>query len=168
MSEIMVSKTHIDALLTAALRWSDPADPYGPLGAFTFYREEELPDSGVSGTSVYLTADNAHDLGRARWLFHFDMCDWEEGRDEAEAYAFEVLPGDPDPVVILRGIEFDGYRTRPESVEEWSETSACKHCFPTRVADDAHLRIRGGAAMCRQTLVCRHSPDGGCWFEPCW
>ncbi|MCD0448061.1 hypothetical protein LO762_02445 [Actinocorallia sp. API 0066] len=126
MSEIMVSKTHIDALLTAALRWSDPADPYGPLGALSFFRED--------GGSVYLTAENAHELGRALLLYHFDMCDWDEGREEAEAYTFEALPGKPDPVVILRGIEFYEYQTAPEVVEEWSETTTYKFLTALRFA----------------------------------
>jgi hypothetical protein len=133
MSVIMVSKTHIDALLTAALRWMDPVVP------LSFYREEALPGGVVMQTPLALTAENAHELGRAIWLYHFEQAGWDDGLSDVAAYAFDELPGEPDPVVILWGIAFYEYQTAPEAVEEWSDTVAYR--FVTDLRDMAISRL---------------------------
>ncbi|GAA2736292.1 hypothetical protein [Actinocorallia aurantiaca] len=127
MSEILVERAHIDALLTAAVEWGEREPEYA---RFSFDRQSPDGSSGVPHSQVKLTGENASELGREIWLFHFEMCDWWDEEDEeipdaaeVEGYAFDPLPGSPDPLVILRAIDFYQYQTAPEQLEDWSDTN---------------------------------------------
>jgi len=127
MSEILVERAHIDALLTAAVKWGEREPEYA---RFSFCGERPDGDGGVPRSPASLTTENASELGREIWLFHFEMCGWwdeEEEEipdtDEVAGYTFDPLPGDPDPLVILRSVSFYEYQTAPEELEEWSDTN---------------------------------------------
>ncbi|MGW6740074.1 hypothetical protein ACWGDX_04860 [Streptomyces sp. NPDC055025] len=124
MSELFVSRTHIDALLTAALRWSESYESWQRL---TVSGETSALGAPDSRARVVVNAESADELGRIIWVYHIEYCEWDEDiLAEARAYVFDALPGEPDPVVILHAIAFYMYQTQAETLEDWSDTLPCQ------------------------------------------
>ncbi|GAA2726782.1 hypothetical protein [Actinocorallia aurantiaca] len=128
MSEILMYRAHVDTLLTAGVQWNTQ-----DFMEFKF-REQWHPDGTESGPLLPLRAEHAHVLGRIVWLVHMEYCDWwvtfgdegDEGvpsRAEVEGYAFDPLPGQPDPGVVLKAIDFYEYQIAPDDHEESRRTT---------------------------------------------
>jgi hypothetical protein len=91
VSSNLVSKTHIDGLVTAALRWPDDS-----LGVFTYY-------TFYNGVEVFTVAGETADrVGAMLWRYNMEAADFGEEAERVNAYAFEELPGEPSPLMVLR------------------------------------------------------------------
>jgi len=128
VSATFLPKAHIDALVTAALHWAEPDG----------FRYRRL----MTMRMLTLTAANADRVGGMLWRANYDHTEgWappEERRvAEMPTYAFEPLPGVPDPVVVLRAISCYRYQTAgdPEDFEvteaygflDWLTQTAVHH-----------------------------------------
>ncbi len=99
-----MSRTTIDALVTAAIKWTDDTD------AFRYYWR-----GGVGR----VTPETATSVGQMLWSANWYHADgWVEDTDWAErggvpepVYAYEALPGVPDPAIVLRVISNYVYQT---------------------------------------------------------
>ncbi len=123
MSQHLVSKTHIDALMTAALRWCSEA----------LLRFDVINAAGdvMSRGHYEVNRDNADEIGRLLWEHNYWYSGWgdyDQLHDEETAdpdvlavrsYRFSELPGEPDPILILGALDYYGYQTRPETPDEW-------------------------------------------------
>jgi hypothetical protein len=113
VSSYTVDKTVIDALLTAAVRWSEDS----PVGfSYHWYEGDGRVDAGTA-TAV------GQMLWHANW-YHADG--WVKATDQVEdvpepVYVYEPLPGVPAPLVVLRLIDNYTYQTAGEP-EEWRPT----------------------------------------------
>ncbi len=117
MSAYVLPKVHIDALLTAALQWGTQHNP----GGFGYRRPRTT-------LMQYLTRDNADDVGRMLWEANWQATEGTDGRwlgDERDTadmppYTFEELPGDADPLVVLKAVSCYDYQTGgdPEQFED--------------------------------------------------
>jgi hypothetical protein len=94
VSQFLLSSTHIDAMVTAALQWSASEGFAYPWG----------------GALHRVTTDNASEVGALLWDAHLQsvsdgdpavLADLTGGR-ELPAYVFDALPGRADPWVVLR------------------------------------------------------------------
>lgn len=127
MSAFILSKTHIDVLITAGLRyssgWRGPLTWYWPAidaesdrGNWTSaelqeqarQRRRSLTRKTAGRVGAVLLAENRRSVDH-----RYDETEWEE------PYVFEQVPGWPDPVIILKAIacyeyqscEHPGWRT---------------------------------------------------------
>ena len=110
MSQNFLPKVHIDALVTAALHWAEPES----------FRYRRL----MTMSMKTLTPANADQVGEMLWRANWDQTEeWahpdERVVPEMPPYAFEELPGTPDPVVVLQAIACYRYQTAgdPEHFE---------------------------------------------------
>jgi hypothetical protein len=113
MSANFVSKETIDALVTAALTWG-----YMKPGEFWF-----RPVATMTVTTV--TWDDATAVGTMLWRANYDVTEGWMDPPEVEwpGYEFELYPGEPDPVTILKTISYYGYQTG-DSPEEYEVGAA--------------------------------------------
>jgi hypothetical protein len=125
VSAWIVSKTHVDLLVTAGLRRPE----YGPL-RYWYEREDG------SGGGFDLTAERATEVGRMLWQACFDSVDARypgEAPEELpgppdfdassiEGYRFEEVPGPIDPVVVLVSISCFAYQASEH--EGWPRSEA--------------------------------------------
>src|SRR5262252_7882178 len=133
MSAFEVSKTHIDALLTAGLDWNR----YGPVRWFVNIRQHPDWDRafepgepwGQTAMNVYrdckreLTRETAGRVGAMLVNQNKRSVNFRYDEDELEApYEFEPLPGAPNPLVILKAI--GGYEYQACETPDWEETEA--------------------------------------------
>ncbi|BCJ71402.1 hypothetical protein CS0771_09460 [Catellatospora sp. IY07-71] len=114
MSANFLPKTHIDALVTAALWWGDPDR------GFRYHH----------GGPRHVTRENATRVGRMLWQANWDWTmgwvdpadyDDEDGdlRSELEGYVFEELPGEPNPLLVLRALACYVYQTATDEPDVW-------------------------------------------------
>jgi predicted NAD-dependent protein-ADP-ribosyltransferase YbiA (DUF1768 family) len=126
MSEFLVTKVHIDALMTAALHWSEAY--VGPEQYRRFRYLDPVPADPCRISMKALTPETADEVGRTVWRHNFNRSEWgyeEEFHDEEDgpglptvmSYVFEELPGQPDPVLILQAITCYDYQTSGEGGE---------------------------------------------------
>lgn len=114
MSAFIVSTDHIDALLTAALAWTDG-------GRFNFYHHDPVADQMQH---FVLTEDTAGHVGAVLLLENQRSVDCRYSTDDIEPpYIYRALPyrfgHNPDPVTVLKAIgcyayqscEHDAWRT---------------------------------------------------------
>jgi hypothetical protein len=117
VSSYTVNKAVIDALLTAAVRWSEDS----PVGfSYHWHDGDGRVDAGTATAVGQL-------LWHANW-YHADgwVKDAEWARDQVEdvpepVYEYEPLPGVPAPLVVLRLIDNYTYQTAGEP-DEWRPT----------------------------------------------
>ncbi|GAA1312527.1 hypothetical protein Psi02_77000 [Planotetraspora silvatica] len=155
MSEFLLPKIHIDALLTAALAWEGEE--------YARYRfDRRSAENPAVLERVVLSLETADDLGRILWGQNFDMAAWYVGFEldtldaervaaldkealadlhSVQSYAFDRLPGEPDPGVILWAIACYEYQTCPEFPEEWIGTPAAP--FISYLQGRARSRLPG-------------------------
>lgn len=118
MSAFVVSKTHIDALVTAGLRMA--YRPFGPL-------QWQMPGSDEAR---YLTSDTASAVGGMLWAENMASVSgrYNEPRDDdlPGSYTFEALMGTPDPVHVLSAIAC--YRYQACEHPEWRDSEARAFC----------------------------------------
>jgi hypothetical protein len=118
VSTYTVDKAVIDALLTAAVRWSEES-----AAGFSYHWHYGARQ---------VDAENATAVGQILWhanWYHADgwVNDAEWAKDEIDdvpgepVYEFEPLPGVPAPLVVLRLIDNYTYQTAGEP-EEWRPT----------------------------------------------
>lgn len=127
----MVSKTTIDAMMTAAVRWAEET----PGGVRYYWHHGSRSIDASSATAI------GQMLWYANW-YHaegwFKEADWATEEDLAEVpeeptYAYEPLPGEPDALVILGVIANYSYQTSGEP-EGWrpSEPFGFIHALQNR------------------------------------
>lgn len=121
MSAFIVGTDHIDALLTAAMAWSDG-------GRFSFYRLDSETDEL---TKFDLTADTASLVGALLLLENQRSVNFRYDDDDLEpVYEFRALPWKfgkrPDPVVVLKAIDCYVYQSCEH--DGWPESTAKRFC----------------------------------------
>jgi hypothetical protein len=113
MSANFVPKAHIDALVTAALTWG-----YLEPGEFWFRR---------AGTRMIrkVSWEHATEVGEMLWRYNWDVTEGPvDPTVPMPVYEFERYPGEPDPVVVLKAIDYYVYQTGDEPEEyEFSEAA---------------------------------------------
>lgn len=140
MSAFEVSDTHIDALVSAALR----ADSYGPMSWYHDAKDEiprTQPGEMLPGHEDYLSAlkrtqrevtrDNAGTWGAALLAENRRSVNHRYNEDEFEApYEFSEIRGHLDPVAILKAISCYEY----QSCEHpgWEASEAHSFCEALR------------------------------------
>lgn len=159
MSAFMVSKTHIDALITAGLRWGLPHRTRGPVR----WLHPELTDEDKAGAyqrgepwgpeAVRLTRERTHELtresaGRVGAMLLAEnraSVDHRYAEEEWEQpYEFEAVPGDAiDPVVVLSLIRCYEYQSCEHP--EWEASEAHAFCEALTVHAIAALPGYGDA-----------------------
>lgn len=101
MSAHLVSKAHIDALVTAGLWKGRRGESPLPAMRWVFPAGSELP--GAEGCQ--LVDVTAGGVGAMLWAENRLSVNYKYGEDEWEpAYVFEQLPGTVDPLVVLKAI----------------------------------------------------------------
>ena len=114
MSAFMVGATHINALVTAGLIL---VRPYGPL---RWYWGEPRKERELNE----LTQD---DVGRMLIAENRRSVDYRYGEEEAvPEYRFKMLPGVPDPVIVLKAIRCYVYQSC--ETDDWERTEAAAFC----------------------------------------
>jgi hypothetical protein len=148
MSCFEISSTHIDALLTAglayqrygALRWLWPelspedqeaayeqGEPWGPEAAkLTQQRRHELTRETAGRIGAMLMTENRLSVNHR----------YDENEIEAP-YVFDSLPGQVDPVVVLKAIDCYEYQTCEHP--EWHKSEAYAFCQALRDKMIHHL-----------------------------
>jgi hypothetical protein len=140
MSAYIVSKTHIDALLTAGLhqrwctygplRWFDSeeiddgcfqvGEPWGPDShRWLEAHRRELTDATAGFVGAMLWAENRRSVNH-----RYAEEEWEE------PYVFERLRGIPNPVDVLKAL--DGYEYQSCEHREWRSSEAWAFCEALR------------------------------------
>lgn len=141
----MVDTVHIDALLTAGLRlprggqgpltWFWPAlDAATDRGSWTSnqlleqarQRRRQLTDHTCGRVGAMLLAENRRSVDH-----RYDEQDWEP------PYLFTALPGNPDPVVVLKAI--DCYRYQSCEHPGWPASEALQFCLALQALAIGHL-----------------------------
>lgn len=153
MSAYIVSKTHIDALVTAGLvlarpygplRWHDgatmpddthePGQPWGP-GAAAWWNEHrrELTEETASDVGVMLWTENVRSI-------HHRYPDTLEGgmypgpvdfgMADVIGYQHSELPGHPDPVIVLKALDCFEYQACEHP--QWTDSEAQRFCDALR------------------------------------
>ena len=128
MSKMFVSKHTIDALVTAALTWGG-VEP----GVFTFR---------PAGTMRMRTVgwQQADELGGMLWRQNWETVEaWQDGVD-APVYEFELYPGTPDALVVLKTIGYYEYQTETDP-EIWDLCEAAG--FTRYLRGSAEIRLDG-------------------------
>jgi hypothetical protein len=115
VSANFLPKVHIDVLVTAALRWGEP-DGFHYRRLMTMMMRR-------------LTRANADQVGEMLWRANYDHTEgWAEPTDrsvpEMPEYVFEELPGEPDPVVVLKAVSCYRYQTAGDP-EDFEVTEVC-------------------------------------------
>jgi hypothetical protein len=120
VSAYTVSKVVIDALMTAALRWSEETP--GGLGYYWFGGGRRVESAAATPIGQMLWYTNwYHADGWFKDAEWFDS-EVDEVPDEP-VYEYDPLPGDPAPLVVLRLIDNYVYQTGGEP-EDWRPTEA--------------------------------------------
>ena len=130
MSAFVVSKSHIDALVTAGL-WLPI--PNGPLRWFHPEIDPTRSYHEQAGNQRQLTRETTGRVGAMLWaenMYSFNARYKEEGWEEP--YVFAELPGTPDPVAVLKMISCYEYQSC-EHVE-WRRSEAHQFCDALRLA----------------------------------
>jgi hypothetical protein len=144
MSSYVVSKPTIDAMVTAALHWSRPNDPfgwyYGPdpnaasTGACQSWLANDPHSTPVPSAYRQLVAENATKVGRGLWETNLaavqDRYDSEEAETAAEVqlYRLDRLPGVPPPAYVLRVIRTYEYQAQDLQRQRYQDTEAHEFC----------------------------------------
>lgn len=139
MSAFIVSKTHIDALVTAGIvmargacgpmRWYWPAltdddrkdayergEPWGRRAVeLMTERQHELRQETAGRVGAMLWAENRRSVNH-----RYDEDEWEQ------PYEFSHLPGTPDPVIVLDAIACYEYQSCEHP--EWPASEAFEFC----------------------------------------
>lgn len=110
----MVSKAVIDALVTAAVRWSDET-PGGTSYHWHYGARRIDPGTATAIGQMLWHANWYRAEGAAKGLV--------EGVPDEPVYEYQPLPGVPAPLVVLRLIEDYVYQTADEP-EEWRPSEA--------------------------------------------
>lgn len=136
MSAFMVSKEHIDALVTAA---STPADYHHSNGGLSWYWGEGREHHAMLR---YGDCDEQNRVGAMLWAENLksinarypDTIDGENIPGPADfspaeivIYEFEQLPGNVDPLVVLDALSCYEYQTC-EHGDEWRASEAHAFC----------------------------------------
>lgn len=121
MSAFIVSTDHIDAILTAALAWSDG-------GRFAFY--QLVPETDEL-KRFELTQDTASQIGALLMLENQRSVNCRYSEDDIEPiYEFRALPWKlgrkPDPVTVLKAINCYSYQSCEH--EAWRTSAAKVFC----------------------------------------
>jgi hypothetical protein len=118
MSEEFVAKAHIDALITAAIRWAGTHEP------FSYYWPPEGGGPSIHVVSAETASTTGTMLWRASWAATMEW--WADQEDcpfpELPEYTFEELPGQPNPLVVLNAISFYSYQTANDDPVDWRMT----------------------------------------------
>ncbi len=144
MSAWIVSKTHIDLLVTAGLQF---ADTY-PLSWASDHPED---DSARWGSMVRLTSDTADRIGRMLWAENLASVAYRYDYDEdgerpgpegfvdadVDRYEFQEVPGTLDPVVVLSSIACYEYQSAQH--EAWPRSQALRFCKALQSASISKL-----------------------------
>lgn len=140
MSAFIVSKTHIDALLSAGLyqgwstyghlRWFDSEEPDD-----TCYEVgEAIPMNSSKRINEHqreLTEETAGRVGALLWSENRRSVNHRYAEDEwEEPYVFFRLRGKPDPVAVLKAIS--GYEYQSCEHPEWMKSEARYFCEALR------------------------------------
>lgn len=133
MSAFIVDVDHIDALITAGLAFGRDLDPV------TWYHPAITDDlTDLADRTHRLTPETAGRVGamllaeNARSVNHrYDTDEWEE------PYVYHAVPGEPDPVVVLKAIRCLEYQSCEHP--EWPESEAFAFCDALRHKAIAHL-----------------------------
>ncbi len=114
MSAYVVSKTHIDAMVTAGIRLRRPDRPLSWWVA----------SDGKRNTLDYLTAER---VGAMLWAENVASFNHRYSEEEwEEVYQFELLPGTPDPVAVLKAVQCYEYQSCEHG--EWRDSEAKAFC----------------------------------------
>lgn len=148
MSAFVVSKIHIDALVTAGLAF----DRYGPLRWMTRDLTEEEQRTGYAegepwgpeSVSIWrrlsreLTRDTAEQVGAMLWAENVRSVNHRYAEEEwEEVYTFERLPGTVNPIVVLKAISCYEYQSCEHP--EWERSEARRFCDSLRKHMINHL-----------------------------
>lgn len=106
MSAFLLPKPHLDVLLTAAVRWTHSD------GRAFFYHS-------FRSATVDVTRDTADAVGTMLWHANFANAEWDQDPADAPDYVYEELPGEPDPVTVLRAAACYNYQTAMGDPETW-------------------------------------------------
>lgn len=119
MSAFVVSKEHIDALVTAGLEFGRP---YGPMRWYW----------GNPARSNELRAETAGQVGAMLWAENQRSVNFRYTEDEIEEpYQFERMPGTPiPPVIVLKALQCFEYQACES--DDWRETEAYAFCQALR------------------------------------
>lgn len=119
MSEFLLSKTHIDALVTAAVQWSERT------GFAYFHDGRWRPVTAADGTRLgeVLRAANVEVV---TWGDPQVLLDMTEGRGLAP-YSFEPVPGRADPYVVKRLVACYLYQSMSDP-DAWHGNEASSFC----------------------------------------
>ena len=120
MSVLLVSRIHIDAMLTAGLRLVPPSMPltwhWSPDGTEIAVRAHQLTPETATRVGAMLYAVNAASVNG------------DQGAEmpPLPAYAFKALPGYPDPVQVLKAVNC--YRYQSDEAPGWADSEASAFC----------------------------------------
>jgi hypothetical protein len=136
MSSNFVSKTLIDVLVTAAVRWR-----------LTYFWRPPRPGS----PNFAVTAKTADSTGSMLWRTSWEATmEWwadQEGcpYPEPPTYTYDELPGEPNPLLILSATSYYGYNTADEEPADWQARQA--YAFRTWLDGEAIRRLPGIKAI---------------------
>jgi len=145
MSAFIVSKTHIDALLTAGLHWKE----YGPLSwqvpgvpqDTDFQRGQPWGLTALENARRRhreLNTDTVHAVGQLLVAQNYASVNYRYDEDELEpVYTFEAVLGVPNPVVVLKAINCYEYQAR--ETPDYDNSEAAAFCQALRGAAIHHL-----------------------------
>lgn len=123
MSANMVGEIHIDALITAGLqvqRWAGESEMYWyHPGADGHMKQHRLNDGTASAVGAMLLAENQRSVN------------YRYSEDEAApAYTYRPMPGEANPVDILKAIQ--GFEYQSCETPDWYESVAHSFCQALR------------------------------------
>jgi hypothetical protein len=110
VSANLVTKTQIDLLVTAAVKW-----PQTPTHPFSYH--------WAGAGSQPVTAETADRVGQMLWLHNWEVTEgWVDREERSMAdppdYVYEPLAGVPDPLLVLKQISYYEYQSVDDD-EEW-------------------------------------------------
>jgi hypothetical protein len=110
VSANLVNKTLVDLLVTAAVKSGEPENPW-------FYYS--LRDG-----TVRVTTANADQLGQMLWLKNWQHVEgWADPVDrqmrDEPSYRYEPVGGVPDPLLVLKQIQYYEYQTAGDDARAW-------------------------------------------------
>ena len=132
MSSFLLPKSHIDVLLTSAVRWASPLG-----GPFIFH--------SLDRGSVEVTSGNADSVGTMLWHANFANAEWDQGPASAPTYVYEELPGEPDPLTALMAAACYSYQTATDEPEVWLLSDPAR--FISYLESEAVRRLPGADSV---------------------
>lgn len=130
MSAFVVDKTHIDAILTAALELTRPGD--------SLYWYDPSAEQGARPN--FLTRETAGRVGAVLWAENVRSVNYRYREDEIEqAYEFTRLRGHPTPVALMSLLH--GFEYQACEHPGWRDSEA--HAIVRRLERLAMTRLPG-------------------------